>query len=248
MRRLEHVGLAVAEVDQALRICKLVLMREPYKQEEVIADGVRTVFLEAGAVKLELLESLSDESPVGRFLARRGEGVHHLAFEVDHLDAEISRLQTLGFAIVGEPRLGADGKRIVFLHPKDTMGVLVELCQQVSFPATEPSERPALLVAPGKAGDPLAHSLARHASIFRSPEQGIAGAAAVDPAPDWVRRLPPDLPVVLVGETAGQGSRGRGLTIGIDSPGDVVFPGHLLTRLPDPWGVIADLTAAHILG
>ena len=134
---LEHLGIAVADASDAVALFERLLSVSPYKAEVVEREGVRTVFFgdggEAGhAPKLELLEALTPDSPVAAFLAKRGPGLHHVAFEVEDIEAEMSRLQGQGFRLLADaPKPGADGKRIVFLHPKSTAGVLVELCQSV---------------------------------------------------------------------------------------------------------------------
>ena len=139
---LDHVGIAVEDVEAVAALYEALLGRRPYKREDVADERVRTHFIAAGAAKLELLEALGPDSPVARFLARRGEGLHHLAFEVADVEAEWDRLKGLGFRPLGDaPRRGADGKRIFFLHPKDTRGVLVEFCQSVPE-ALEPRRVP----------------------------------------------------------------------------------------------------------
>ena len=140
---LEHLGIAVADASEATELFEKLLGAKPYKVETVEHEGVRTYFIgdggEAGtAPKLELLEALHPESPVAGFLEKRGPGLHHIAFEVDDLKAEMQRLASLGFRLLAdEPKPGADGKRIVFLHPKSTGGVLVELCQSVEVEPTQ---------------------------------------------------------------------------------------------------------------
>lgn len=127
--RLEHVGIAVRDVETALETFESLLGSPPYKMEEVESEGVATHFFRAGDVKIELLESMNADSSIARFLENRGEGLHHLAFEVDDLDAARDRLTARGFRLVGNARRpGADGKSIFFLHPKDTAGVLIECC------------------------------------------------------------------------------------------------------------------------
>ena len=133
--RLEHIGIAVRDAREVERLYRSLFGYASYKSESVSQEGVRTIFLSAGSAKLELLESLDAESPVRRFLERRGEGLHHLAFEVDDAAREMERLRGLGFEPLGDaPRRGADGKVIFFLHPRQTHGVLVEFCQRVTSP------------------------------------------------------------------------------------------------------------------
>ncbi len=137
---LEHLGIAVSDAAEAIALFEKLLGAKPYKVEIVEREGVRTYFLgdgaEVGAApKLELLEALNDESPIARFIEKRGPGLHHVAFEVADIKAEMARLASLGFQLLSdEPKPGADDKSIVFLHPKSTGGVLVELCQSVEQP------------------------------------------------------------------------------------------------------------------
>lgn len=136
---LEHLGVAVRDAQAAADLLRRLLGAEPYKTETVESEGVRTVFLDAGGPKVELLEALGPDSPVARHLERRGEGLHHVAFEVNDLDAALARARAEGIRVLTDPpKPGADGKRIAFLHPKDTGGVLVELCQ-TDPPALEPT-------------------------------------------------------------------------------------------------------------
>ncbi len=145
---LEHIGIAVSDASEAMELFERLLGATPYKVETVASEGVQTYFIGDGGVakavpKLELLEVLGPESPVARFLDKRGPGLHHIAFEVDDIKAEMARLTSLGFQLMAdEPKPGADGKLIAFLHPKSTGGVLVELCQsteptQISIPFRE---------------------------------------------------------------------------------------------------------------
>lgn len=130
MAHLEHVGIAVDSVHTVVQDLRDLLGIEPYKAETVTEQQVKTHFLDAGDTKLELLEALAPESPVSKFLDRSGEGLHHLAFEVEDVDAAMHRLRETGFRILNEsPQRGADDKRIFFLHPKETHGVLVEFCE-----------------------------------------------------------------------------------------------------------------------
>jgi methylmalonyl-CoA epimerase len=127
--RLEHIGVAVNASDAAARTFRALLAATPYKTETVPDQGVRTQFLDAGSAKLELLEALAEESPVRSFLEQRGEGVHHLAFEVEDLEATMKRLRAADLPLLNDvPQPGADDKRICFVHPKATHGVLVEFC------------------------------------------------------------------------------------------------------------------------
>ncbi|HUF11377.1 MAG TPA: VOC family protein [Rhodothermales bacterium] len=136
--RLEHIGIAVHQAAQVRELLGGLLGLSAYKVESVISEAVDTHFVSAGSVKLELLETNEPDSPVGRFLARRGEGVHHLAFEVANLEETLERAGRMGLtAINPEPKDGADGKRIFFLHPKQTHGILIEICQSHRFSARE---------------------------------------------------------------------------------------------------------------
>lgn len=133
MARLEHIGLAVAEAAAVEALYAKLFGYQTYKSETVQAQGVRTIFLSAETAKLELLEALDDASPIHTYLSKRGPGIHHLAFEVDDIAAELERVRGLGFTPLSEtPRPGADGKLIFFLHPKETHGVLIEFCQQTA--------------------------------------------------------------------------------------------------------------------
>lgn len=130
MNRLEHLGIAVADLEAAEKIFSDVLGSAPYKREEVEDEGVLTSFLRAGESKVELLASTTEDGPIARHLDRRGPGLHHVAFFVDDLPAELDRLQRLGYRVISGPKPGADNKTIAFLHPSDTAKVLVELCAE----------------------------------------------------------------------------------------------------------------------
>jgi methylmalonyl-CoA/ethylmalonyl-CoA epimerase len=130
MRKIEHIGIAVENLDLANDLYAKLLGKSHYKIEEVLSEGVRTSFFEVGPNKIELLEATSTESPIAKFIKQKGEGIHHIAFAVDDIRSEISRLKDEGFVLVNEsPKMGADNKLVVFVHPKSTGGVLVELCQ-----------------------------------------------------------------------------------------------------------------------
>ena len=132
MKRLEHLGIAVANLAEAERIFTDVLGVAPYKREEVASEGVLTSFFQTGDSKVELLEATSPDSAIAKHLEKRGPGLHHVAFLVDDLEAELSRLQGEGYRVmVTGPKRGADNKRIAFLHPSDTSKVLVELCEEL---------------------------------------------------------------------------------------------------------------------
>lgn len=131
MKRIEHIGIAVRNLEAANRTYEAVLGAEHYKTETVESEGVATSFFKVGESKIELLAATNPESPIAKFIEKRGEGIHHMAFYVDDIHAEIERLKGEGFRLLNEqPKPGADNKIVAFMHPKDTNGVLVELCQE----------------------------------------------------------------------------------------------------------------------
>ena len=131
MKRIEHVGIAVKDLDLANATFAKIFGKEHYKIEEVELEGVRTSFFCIGESKVELLEAKNPESPIAKFIAKRGEGMHHIAFYVDDIEKEMARLKENGFELIKEHySKGADNKLICFLHPKSTNGVLIELCQE----------------------------------------------------------------------------------------------------------------------
>ena len=131
MKNIEHIGIAVKDMDVSKDLFSKLLNVAPYKSEEVESEGVETVFFKTGETKVELLAATNDDSPIAKFLAKKGEGIHHIAFEVADIDAEIKRLEGEGFKLINDkPKNGADNKRIAFLHPKSTNGVLIEICQE----------------------------------------------------------------------------------------------------------------------
>ncbi len=131
MKKIEHIGIAVRDLDEAEKRWAALLGRGPYKREEVAGEGVVTSFFDAGNVKIELLASLAPGGVIDRFVERRGEGIHHIAFATENIQAEIKRLQDEGFRLVNaEPRPGADNKMVIFVHPASTGGVLIEFCQE----------------------------------------------------------------------------------------------------------------------
>lgn len=131
MRKLEHLGIAVKNLNASAKMYEALLGRPSYKTEKVVSEGVTTLFFQIGDSKIELLEANSADSPIAKFIEKRGEGIHHIAFDVEDIEAEIGRLKKEGFQLIHEiPKSGADNKRIVFLHPKSTGGVLVELCEE----------------------------------------------------------------------------------------------------------------------
>ena len=129
MKKIDHLGIAVADLEAAEKIFTDVLGTTPYKREEVASEGVVTSFFKTGESKIELLQSTSEDGPIARHISKRGEGLHHIAFQVDGLEGEIAELESKGYRCISAPKDGADGKRIAFLHPSDTAKVLVELCE-----------------------------------------------------------------------------------------------------------------------
>jgi methylmalonyl-CoA/ethylmalonyl-CoA epimerase len=131
MKKIEHIGIAVKDLKAANNLYSKLLNTAPYKMEEVDSENVNTSFFQIGESKIELLEGTSPDSPISKFIENRGEGVHHIAFEVDDIEKEIARLTKEGFQMIHEkPKDGADNKLIAFLHPKSSNGVLIELCQE----------------------------------------------------------------------------------------------------------------------
>lgn len=131
LRKIEHIGIAVKSIDHSLKVFESLLDTECYKIEEVESEAVKTAFLHVGDSKIELLEATDPNSPIAKFLEKKGGGVHHLAFDVEDIHHEIDRLKNLGFELIHlSPKNGADNKLIAFLHPKSTEGVLIELCQE----------------------------------------------------------------------------------------------------------------------
>jgi len=132
MYKLEHIGIAVKDIDASNDLFERILGVGPYKQEEVAGEGVKTSFFRTGDSKVELLEATRPDSAIAKYIDKRGEGMHHVAFEVEDIQAEMERLRRAGFRLLREaPRRGADNKLVCFVHPKTPNGVLVELCQSV---------------------------------------------------------------------------------------------------------------------
>lgn len=132
MEKIEHIGIAVKNILDANKIYTSLLGVEPYKSEEVESEGVKTSFFRCGESKIELLEATNPKSPIAKFIEKRGEGIHHIAFSVKNIEMEMERLKKEGFVLLNEtPKKGADNKLVAFLHPKSTHGVLVELCQDL---------------------------------------------------------------------------------------------------------------------
>jgi len=131
MNRVEHIGIAVNNLETAGSLYEKLLNTVVYKTEEIAAEGVKTAFLRTGPNKIELLEALTADSPIAKFITQKGEGIHHIAFEVDDIFAEMARLKREGFVLLSdEPKPGADNKLVCFVHPKSAGGVLVELVQE----------------------------------------------------------------------------------------------------------------------
>jgi methylmalonyl-CoA/ethylmalonyl-CoA epimerase len=132
MEKIEHIGIAVRNISEANKIYETLLGVAPYKSERVESEGVETSFFRCGESKIELLEATNPDSPVAKFIEKRGEGIHHIAFAVNDIKAEMERLKNEGFILLNEvPKKGADNKLVAFLHPKSANGVLVELCQEI---------------------------------------------------------------------------------------------------------------------
>jgi methylmalonyl-CoA/ethylmalonyl-CoA epimerase len=131
MNKIEHIGIAVNSVKLAGDIYEKLLNTTVYKTEDVASEGVKTAFLQSGPNKIELLEATVADSPIARFLEKKGEGIHHIAFDVDDIVAEMARLKAEGFVLLNdEPKQGADNKLVCFVHPKSANSVLIELCQE----------------------------------------------------------------------------------------------------------------------
>ncbi len=132
MKKIEHIGIAVNSLEEASLVYEKLFGAPAYKQEEVASEGVKTAFFKSGPNKIELLEGTNPESSIAKFIAKKGEGIHHIAFDVEDIILEIVRLKKEGFVILNEiPKKGADNKLVVFVHPKSTNGVLIELCQEI---------------------------------------------------------------------------------------------------------------------
>ena len=133
LKKIEHIGIAVKDLEVSNQLYAKLLGTKHYKTEFVDSESVKTSFFKVGENKIELLQATKPESAIAKFINKRGEGVHHIAFEVENIEAEIKRLINEGFEFIDNtPKLGADNKIIAFLHPKSSGGVLVELCQEVS--------------------------------------------------------------------------------------------------------------------
>ncbi len=133
INKIEHIGIAVKDIDQANMLYEQLLGVAPYKQEIVESEAVITSFFKVGENKIELVASTKEDGPIGKFISKKGEGIHHIAFDVDNIEQELKRLEKEGFQLINKtPKKGADNKLVAFVHPKTTNGVLVELCQEIN--------------------------------------------------------------------------------------------------------------------
>lgn len=131
MLKIEHIGIAVKDLNNSNELFKKLFGQAHYKTEEVQSEGVNTSFFQIGENKIELLVATNSDSPIAKFIEKKGEGIHHIAFDVADIRAEMKRLESEGFVLLNqEPKQGADNKLVCFLHPKGTNGVLIELCQE----------------------------------------------------------------------------------------------------------------------
>ncbi len=132
MNKIEHIGIAVKDIEKSNELFTSLFNKQPYKSEEVKSENVITSFFQTGESKIELLQATHEESAIAKFIEKKGEGIHHIAFDVTDIHKELKRLEKEGFRIITkEPKKGADNKLVAFLHPKSTNGVLVELCQEI---------------------------------------------------------------------------------------------------------------------
>ena len=138
MQKVEHIGIAVKKLSDSIPLFEKLLNSQCYKTEDVSTEQVTTAFFKTGDTKIELLEGRDPQGIIARFIEKRGEGLHHLAFQVEDIYSEMKRLQSEGFVLLRpEPHLGADNKMVCFLHPKHTNGVLIELCMDLSTASGE---------------------------------------------------------------------------------------------------------------
>ena len=132
MQKIEHLGIAVKDLDKSEKIYTRIFGTPPYKREEVTSENVMTSFFRVGANKVELLQSTDPQGVINKFIDKKGEGIHHVAFSVTDIVSEMKRMKEEGFTLLNEmPKRGADNKWVCFIHPKDTSGVLIELCQEI---------------------------------------------------------------------------------------------------------------------
>ena len=132
LKKIEHIGIAVKNIQESNKLFSALFNKKPYKQEEVKSEHVITSFFETGESKIELVQATDPESAIAKFIEKKGEGIHHIAFDVTNIKEELERLEKEGFTIITkEPKKGADNKLVAFLHPNSTNGVLIELCQEI---------------------------------------------------------------------------------------------------------------------
>ena len=133
MKKIEHIGIAVSDIDASNKLFKKIFGKENYKSEIVELEGVSTSFFQIGESKIELVAATNTKSPISKYLEKNKEGMHHISFDVEDIEKEMARLKGEGIRVLSDtPKKGADNKLICFLHPKDTNGVLIELCQEIS--------------------------------------------------------------------------------------------------------------------
>lgn len=134
MNKIEHIGIAVKDLNSSIDIYQKLLNTDCYKTEQVASESVNTAFFKTGENKIELLQATAPDSAIAKFIEKKGEGIHHIAFLVDDILAEMERLHQEGFVLLNEsPKKGADNKMVCFVHPKDTNGVLIEICQEIKW-------------------------------------------------------------------------------------------------------------------
>jgi len=132
-RKIEHIGIAIKDSAKSKELFDALLNQKPLKEELVESENVNTIFYQSGESKIELLEATSEDSAIAKFIEKKGEGIHHIAFEVENIYSEITRLKAEGFVFINDtPKKGADNKLIAFMHPKSGNGILIELCQEIS--------------------------------------------------------------------------------------------------------------------
>ncbi|MFF5382307.1 methylmalonyl-CoA epimerase [Pedobacter suwonensis] len=134
MKKIEHIGIAVKDLNRSIAIYEKLLNTDCYKTEQVASELVNTAFFKTGENKVELLQATAPDSAIAKFIEKKGEGIHHIAFLVDDIMAEMERLHKEGFVLLNDsPKKGADNKMVCFVHPKDTNGVLIEICQEIKW-------------------------------------------------------------------------------------------------------------------
>ena len=132
MKKIEHIGIAVRSIEKSKSLFEMLFGTPEYKVEEVLSEQVRTSFFQVGDSKIELLESIGGEGAISKYIEKRGEGIHHIAFEVEDINKSMEEMRAKGFTLLNEkPKKGADNKWICFIHPKSANGILVELCQEI---------------------------------------------------------------------------------------------------------------------